>query len=111
VTGISSLFVVGALCAITAIGCGDSSGCESFDPDSPDFNSGKSQVVEVQITDERRWPTVDAGGRYWVTDAPVPPSAAAGEEFEATATLIDENTLNVDIGTSEVTFTGPISCE
>lgn len=106
---VASALALAGLGAIT--GCGDASGCSDFDPKSAALGVGRSTSVEMEVTEEGRWPTLDVAGYLWTTDEPLPSGVEPGSTVRGEATRAAEDAVEVEVHGDTISYTGPIGCE
>jgi|GEM_PF-6505926 len=99
--------------------CSRSFGCEPS-PSSTGLAVGESAAVEIELVGGG-WSSLDVGGAYWSTEAPVPDGLPADGRVEGVATLVSgdgdspdqitSGSVSVAFSTDDViAFEGPISC-
>lgn len=109
---------MGIATTLSLTGC-RSVGCEP-PPSSAGLAVGESVDVEIGLVDGG-WDSLDVGGVYWSTDAPVPDGLPTNGRVAAIATLVSgdgdspeqitSGSVSLALSTGDViSFEGPISC-
>lgn len=112
--GSQALPLIAMFQALLALGaCSDASGCEDFGPRSESMATGETVQIDLLISNGA-FDSIDVAAGIYATEETIGPAAdPATILVEATATLVNESLVLVEIPSRQQTveYTGPIACE